>query len=237
MSVAVLHRDDFRPSLEWLPGLAVDREADPATMAELQSVAVGAIEARMAAGHRAYVATVDGVRAAWGWVATRRASIGELGLTFSVPEGERYLWNFVTRPAFRGRGIYPRLLQEIVRRESMDADRFWIVYAPENRASEKGIVAAGFQRAADLSFGATGGVALQPRTGEDASLFGAPLVEGGLTPCWRCARAGREWLMRCAPGACQCDYQRPQVACHDGTTALHSTPHESHLEPPATVTI
>ena len=216
MSVAVLHRDDVLPALDQLNGLFVAAEFDAAVMASLQSLPLRAIESRFEAGHRAYIAMLDGEPAAWGWVATQHASIGELGLSFSVPEGERYLWNFVTRPQFRGRGIYPRLLQEIVRHESATAERFWIVYAPENRASEKGIVAAGFQLAAELSFAATGAVVVRPH-GEEPVLFGAPVVAGPVTPCWRCARAGREWLMRCAPGACQCDYQRPLVACHEGT--------------------
>ena len=219
MSVAVLHRDDVLPSLSLLAGLRVAEEQNASVMAALQSREPCAIDARFAAGHRAYVATLDGEVAAWGWVATREATIGELGLTFSVPQGERYLWNFVTRPSFRGRGIYPRLLHEIVRLESVDAERFWIVYAPENRASERGIVSAGFQLTAALSFDASGAVVVRPHAHEagDAPIFGAPVVLRDVAPCWRCARAGRQWLMTCAPGACQCDYQRPQVACHHGT--------------------
>lgn len=220
MSVAVLHRDDILPVLDLLPRLYVTEERDAGVMAALQSLSPDLIDARFTAGHRAYVAMLNGVAAAWGWVATRHASIGELGLSFDVPEGERYLWNFVTRPEFRGRGIYPRLLQEIVRWEARTAERFWIVYAPENRSSFRGIVAAGFQLTADLSFAATGAVAVHPHGDSGAAIFGAPVVDGDVAPCWKCARAGREWLMRCAPGACQCDYQRPQVTCHEGTIVM-----------------
>jgi GNAT superfamily N-acetyltransferase len=182
-----------------LPGMYVAEELSAGVMAALQSADRSMIEGRFAAGHRAYVARMGDEYAAWGWVATREAKIGELGLSFSVPEGERYLWNFVTRPAFRGRGIYPRLLQEIVRQESRTADRFWIVYAPENHASER----------------ADGQVVV--RAGTEMPFFGATAASGDLTPCWKCARAGRVWLMRCAPGACRCDYQRPLVTCHEGT--------------------
>jgi GNAT superfamily N-acetyltransferase len=40
--------------------------------------------------------------------------LASLGAAFALPERERYLWNFVTLPAHRGRGIYPRLLAAIV---------------------------------------------------------------------------------------------------------------------------
>ena len=81
---------------------------------------------RFDAGHRAYVALWDGEPAAWGWVATTAAEIGELESSFAIPRGERYLWNFVTFPSHRGLGIYPRLLDAIVRLESAEAGRFWI---------------------------------------------------------------------------------------------------------------
>ena len=225
MSVAVLHRDDVMPSLPVLCGFLVTETRDAAFMARMQSRETKEIEARFAAGDRAYVATLDGHPAAWGWVATRTATIGELGLTFDVPAGERYLWNFVTQPTFRGRGVYPRLLQEIVRQESKDAERFWVVYAPENRASERGIVAAGFQLTAELSFDWAGAVVVQPHSteGDDPAMFGAPSASGDIMPCWKCARAGRQWLMRCAAGACSCDYQRPQINCHEGTTMMRAS--------------
>ena len=111
---------------------------------------------RPAAGHRAYVATLDGAPAAWGWIATREAEIGELATRFAIPPGERYLWNFVTLAPFRGLGVYPRLVDAIVRAESREAERFWIAYAPENRASASGIGKAGFTTLAELSFDADG---------------------------------------------------------------------------------
>jgi AraC-like DNA-binding protein/GNAT superfamily N-acetyltransferase len=128
----------------------------PDAMAALQGRDPREMARRLAGGHRAYVASRDGAPAAWGWVATRSADIGELGSAFEVPAGERYLWNFVTLPAHRGQGIYPRLLEAIVRAESREAERFWIAYAPENHASGAGIRKAGFVALAELSFDAAG---------------------------------------------------------------------------------
>lgn len=185
-------------------------------MATLQERTQEVMQSRFAEDHRAYVAWMDDTPAAWGWVATRRADIGEVGRSFAVANGERYLWNFVTCASYRGRGIYPRLLDAIVRAESSEAERFWIAYAPENRASGAGIQRAGFVTMAELSFDADGRAALRaliPGGARAASrVFGIPEVRSALTPCWRCVRAGRS-PMGCGDQTCACDYQRPQVEC------------------------
>jgi ribosomal protein S18 acetylase RimI-like enzyme len=216
MPLAARHHDDPAPPLVPAPALTIAREEDAAFMAALQRRDEAEIAARFAAGHRAYVARWEGEAAAWGWVATRSAVIGELGATFALPPRERYLWNFVTLPSHRGRGIYPRLLDAIVRAESREADRFWIVYAPENHASGAGVRRAGFADLADLSFDASGRPALRElfRGGAAtaARLFGLPEVGESLAPCWRCVRVGRPG-MSCRPGECRCDYQRPESGC------------------------
>jgi GNAT superfamily N-acetyltransferase len=219
MPFAVRHRDDPTPSMPPLPGLVVRREDDAATMAALQGRTAVEMQRRLDEGHRPYVARRDGAPAAWGWAATRTADIGELGSSFAVPAGQRYLWNFVTLPTHRGQGIYPRLLDAIVRAESRGdspAERFWIAYAPENHASGAGIRKAGFVALAELSFDASGRaalVALLPGGGRIASrVLGLPEAPDQLAPCWRCVRAGRG-SMSCAPGRCRCDYQRPHSGC------------------------
>ena len=216
MPLAIRHRDDRVPELTPLPGLAVRREADATRMAALQGRTEGEMAGRFPAGHRAYVAWYEGEPAAWGWVATRSAHIGELDSTFLIPSGERYLWNFVTLKAHRGLGIYPRLLDAIVRAESGEAERFWVAYAPENHASGAGIRKAGFAAVAELSFDAAGRPAVRAMAQDGGAaatgVLGLPEAREPLAPCWRCARAGRG-TMFCAPGSCQCDYQRPEVVC------------------------
>ncbi|MDB4893376.1 MAG: GCN5-related N-acetyltransferase [Gemmatimonadetes bacterium] len=216
MSFAARHRDDPMPVLPELRSLSTERVNDVAQMSLLQGRGADEIARRFDAGHRAYVALLNDAPAAWGWVATRTASIGELGTTFTLPEGDRYLWNFVTLPSHRGLGVYPRLLQAIVRSESDEAERFWIAYAPENHASGSGITKAGFVALADMSFDRVGRPslrALQPGGAMLASqVLGLPETTEALTPCWRCVRAGRIG-MTCAAETCQCDYQRPQSEC------------------------
>ena len=185
-------------------------------MASLQNRKIEEMSSRFAAGHRAYVAVIDGQPAAWGWVATRTADIGELGARLTLNDDERYLWNFVTLPSHRGLGIYPRLLQAIVSAESADAERFWIGYAPENHASGAGIRKGGFVTAAEMSFDATGRPALRAEIPGEAiaasRVLGLPITTEPLSPCWRCVRAGRAG-MSCSEGSCRCDYQQPKSGC------------------------
>ena len=216
MPFATRHRDDPLPELAALSALEVHHVWDAEFMARLQQRTVDEMERRFAAGHRAYVAWWNEEPAAWGWVATRTADIGEMAASFAMHDGERYLWNFVTLASHRGLGIYPRLLQAIVRAESGEAERFWIGYAPENHASGSGIARAGFVAQAELSFDASERPALRamvPGGGDAASrVLGIRETSEPLTPCWRCVRAGRG-AMSCPDGSCECDYQQPKSGC------------------------
>jgi GNAT superfamily N-acetyltransferase len=204
------------PEMTPLPQLSVRRESDPAAMARLQKKSIEEMTRRFARGHRAYVASWNGEAISWGWVATSEAEIGELRINFAIPAGERYLWNFVTLPSHRGLGIYPRLLNEIVRLESIEAERFWIAYAPENRASGSGIRKAGFVTYAELSFDASGRPAVQPVSPDEvaaAKMFGLPVASEVLA-CWRCAPQVDTKDSSCSTTkSCCCDYQRPEVTC------------------------
>jgi GNAT superfamily N-acetyltransferase len=189
-------------------------------MAALQSRTVHEMTQRFADGHRAYVAWRAGEAAAWGWVATRTARIGELESTFGIPAGERYLWNFVTLAAHRGQGIYPRLLNGIVAAES-DANQYWVAYAPENHASGTGIRKAGFVDVAELSFDVSGRPAVRDivKGGAVAAakLLGLRAADDELAHCWRCAVKAAPNPASCHAGPCCCDYQRPATACVEPT--------------------
>lgn len=216
MALALRRRDDTIAAMTPLLQLSVRLETDPAVMARLQGKPIEEMTRRFARGHRAYVGCWNGAPVSWGWVATRDAEIGELRITFAIAAGERYLWNFVTLASHRGLGIYPRLLNEIVTAESSDAERFWIAYAPENKASASGIRKAGFVPVAELSFGANGGPAvrvLSPAEPTAARMFDLPQVSD-LSACWRCGRARNTTETGCATStSCCCDYQRPEVPC------------------------
>jgi GNAT superfamily N-acetyltransferase len=196
MALATWWRGDALPELNPIPGLEVAVGDGLEAIARLTALSRDEAAARLEAGHRVYVASIDGTPAAYGWVATMSASIGELAMAFAVPERDRYLWDFVTLPAFRGRGIYPRLLQGIVASEGVAADRFWIIHAPENAASSSGIAKAGFTAVSELSFLPGDGVGAVIVDRPERARFGAALlgvatyeaVQSGrvVSPCWRC---------------------------------------------------
>lgn len=174
-------RGDPLPALAPLPGFAPETLTDPALIAQAVGIDACEVSVWLAAGHRCYAARMGAAMAGYGWSATLRAKIGELGLAFTLPEGNHYLWGFETLPAWRGKGIYPHLLQAIPRHEAEEAARFWIGHEPDNLASAHGIVRAGFQRAGELYILPGGamelraeGPAERARTG--AAILGVPLA-------------------------------------------------------------
>lgn len=162
--------------------LRADPDPDRARLAQINELSAEEVARRYAEGNRAYVAYLGDAPAGYGWSATRQAEIGGIGLVVRVPADERYLWDFKTLPNSRGQNIYPWLLQAILRAET-DADWFWIGHTPDNVASRRGILKAGFVVAGWLSMGPDGGLAVSAPPGAERELaergaraLGLPLV-------------------------------------------------------------
>jgi GNAT superfamily N-acetyltransferase len=173
-------RGDPLLALPELHGLSIAPTDDARFLAELVNIAAPAIEERMQQGHRAWVAWLAGMPVSWGWVATDALAIGELGTARQLPPGNRYLWDFFTTPPWRGRGIYPRLLQTIIVRDP-EAQRFWVGHDFANTPSARGIARAGFREVGVVYRQMDGEFALVPAESlplaEAAStLFGIPLA-------------------------------------------------------------
>lgn len=169
---------DVSPSLPVLPDLSIVR-------ANLEGVRNGFgldeddVANLVAAGHVPYIARLGSSPVAYGWSASRQTFFGEPPITFTVPYANRYLRDFVTLPASRGLGVYPRMLQKIVEVEKDDAKRFWIVHEYANRASARGIRKAGFDRVAEvyrLPDRSLGLVGSGERGAAGARLLGLPLL-------------------------------------------------------------
>jgi hypothetical protein len=174
-------RDDALAPLREMPGLSLAPVDDARIVGELAGIAAREFERRMLRGHRPWLARVAGEPVAWGWCAAAELSIGELGISCSIPAGNRYLWDFFTVPRWRGWGIYPRLLQSIVASEP-DIERFWLGHDLDNIASARGIAKAGFREVGVLYRGQDGQFTLVPsgplHLAEAASaLFGVHVVE------------------------------------------------------------
>jgi GNAT superfamily N-acetyltransferase len=189
MALATWWQGDPEMNVIPVPGFHARLVDDDEVVAPINHLEIGEVGERRRAGHRPYVGYIGETAVTHGWVATSLAAIGELHLAFAIPAGDRYLWDFATVPTWQGKGLYQRLLHAIVRME--DADRFWIIHAPENGPSSVGIQTAGFQAVGQLAFQPDGSVGLIPvqrhvRAPFGAALLGVPLLDGGLSPCLRC---------------------------------------------------
>ena len=140
----------YLPSTEFSPvkktaGLMIEESTDALLLSIISHISKEEVTRRLANDNKAFVAWINNMPAAFGWMARDNAVIGELNHGFILPEGNRYLWNFRTLEPFRGLGIYPALLQYILKEGDKMASRFWIIHAPENKASLYGIRKAGFE--------------------------------------------------------------------------------------------
>ena len=154
---------DPLPALKPLAGFEAAVAADVELLARLHEVAPGEIQRRFDEGNRCYVAYLGGEPVGYGWVATKVGRIEEAGLSWPLGPRDRHLWDFVTLPAYRGRGVYPHLLQVILRAESKEAGHFWIGHRGDNLASQRGILKAGFKRHWQFVLTAAGGLDHQPQ--------------------------------------------------------------------------
>jgi len=119
-----------------------------ATMARDTSVE---ILQRFETGRRCYVAWIGDQLAAYGWVSFDHEHIGELNLRINLLQGEAYIWDCVTIPAFRRNHLYSALLSYII--QALHTEGFcraWIGADLENIPSQQGIARAGFHHVADL---------------------------------------------------------------------------------------
>lgn len=135
---------DDLPRLSPLPGFSARVVDDRRLLASLHELAEEEIQARFEEGAYCYVAFLEDEPVGYGWVGTKIGHVREAGLEWTLGEQDRALWDFSTLPVYRGRSVYPHLLQAILRSESAHAERFWIGHQGQNFASQRGIEKAGF---------------------------------------------------------------------------------------------
>jgi GNAT superfamily N-acetyltransferase len=173
-------RGDALPICSVVSGLTVEESKHVELLSQLMGVPEAALSEQLWLGHRAYLARLRTLPVAVGWSATGEVALLGGRVTLHVPSHHRYLYGFVTHPDWRGRGIYPYLLQAILRTE--EQEHFWIMHLRENTSSQRGIHKAGFRVAGRLSFFPTGGLNFVPPPGDSeraqvaAHLLGLPLI-------------------------------------------------------------
>lgn len=179
MALATWWQGDPLPDLAPLAHFSAHPSTDISLLASLVQVKEDKIRSRIQSGSVPYVAYIDQVAAGYGWVASKAGDVIEINLHFDLPARNSYLWDFATLPEWRGKGIYPHLLQSIVRQESTNFDRHWILYAPFNLPSRAGIHKAGFQSLLEFNFD-NGSFTAQPLIASErilpaVTLLGIPL--------------------------------------------------------------
>ena len=176
-------KGDPLPSLPSFPDFIFKEATDIKALATLMEISDTRVMNLLSQGHHPYLAYAAELPVAVGCSASGQAQFGEGRVTFQVPSMNRYLHYFVTLSSLRGQGIYPRLLQYILRQESNEIERFWILHQLSNTASEQGIRKAGFHIASKVYFLDTGELALVPPVGEierayaGAILLNLPLIQ------------------------------------------------------------
>ena len=143
---------DPLPTLPPLLDFMVEETRDTELLAKLANTSPTEVAVLLQAGQRPYLARMGTFPVAYGWSVAGCAAFGGGRVTFQVPARNRYLESFVTLPTWRGLGIYPRLLQAMLRKENQENERFWIVHQSSNTASERGISKAGFRVASKVYF-------------------------------------------------------------------------------------
>lgn len=109
------------------------------------------VRQRFEAGRRCYAAWTQDRLVAYGWVSFGEEEVGELGLHLRLLPGEAYLWDCLTLPAYRRRGLYTALLGHMARAlRAEGVQALWIGADYGNRPSQAGIDRAGFTAVADL---------------------------------------------------------------------------------------
>lgn len=180
------------PTIKKPAGLRIEESTDVTLLAAMGEITVEEVIKRFANNHAAFVAYLHDQPAAFGWMARSKAIIGELNHELILPERNRYLWNFRTLADFRGLGIYPALLQYIIRYESKRAHQFWIIHAPENKSSLSGIVKAGFEYAGKLCTDTNGAAVLESNTLTEIyrdilESMGIQFSNDTAASCWNCS--------------------------------------------------
>jgi len=140
-----LHLAGRRPEDESIDGFALVGMAGAVELAAAMDVPLAFVTERLA-WSRCYAGWVDGRIVSYGWVSAVATPIGEIDSTIQPDPGEAYIWDCVTAVAYRGRGLYRRLLIFILRDLTRDqVQRVWIATVEENGPGRQGAQRAGFQ--------------------------------------------------------------------------------------------
>lgn len=145
----------FAPAIEVVPlRLSLLAESALHRPAYLAPVRLASFRKRIAANDRGVVALYGGKLAHVAWVGRRGAIVAgsETGpnCVLPLPKEVSVIYDCWTPDEFRGMGVYPSVLQSLVREEAEFGREVWIYCLCENFRSRAGILKAGFAEAAHM---------------------------------------------------------------------------------------
>jgi GNAT superfamily N-acetyltransferase len=156
----------FRNVRVWL--WSVRLPAEPATTSwsiECRPIPVGDAGALAALGlppdrladrlnwSQCYVGRVGDELASSGWVSRTETWVGEVASTLRPDDGDAYIWDCQTAPAFRGRGFYRDLLTQVLADLGQAGlRRAWIATLDRDSPGYRGVARAGFGPVASIRY-------------------------------------------------------------------------------------
>ena len=113
---------------------------------EVWPVPLDEMKVRLKRGDQCYVASVDGKLAHYSWAQFSGAHlIQDVGQMAAIEAGHCWIYHCRTAQEFQGRGIYPHVLSKMIAEcKARGLLKAWVYTSPENIASQKGILRAGF---------------------------------------------------------------------------------------------
>lgn len=109
-------------------------------------------------GQQVHVAIQQGALAAYAWVTTSSCFISEIKYSFIMTDHSCYIYDCYVAPSCRGRGVYQRLLRNVLANIADSGlahtapQVAYIAAEPGNAASIRGIARAGFRRAGQARY-------------------------------------------------------------------------------------
>ncbi len=130
-----------RLKVEFIPVQKGDRTTEEVAKAQDQALA----EERFDRGEICFVALHQGEVVSYCWLSQGEVGIEEVDLAVQPQPDEVYLYNAMTLKPWRGQGLYTALLGEIVSyARGQGLSRALIFASSTNRASQRGVIKAGF---------------------------------------------------------------------------------------------
>ncbi len=143
-------------------------------LADAMGVGVREVRRRQADAGTAVLALAENRIACYGWVLHGLFRIPELLVESRLPPRNVYIWDCLTLPPYRGRGIFPALLRHMLDELRGEGVRqAWAATAPGNAASMRAFAKAGFRLVAytEGGIGTFAAVPTAQATAEEAAVL------------------------------------------------------------------